>query len=172
MTDVVDRETRSRMMAGIRGKDTKPELTIRKAIHARGFRYRIHDRRLPGKPDMVFPRYRAVILVNGCFWHGHNCHLFKWPSTRVDFWKTKIERNREKDGETMQAFMQPAGVSCACGNARSRAGHVRTRLKSSKKSAPGSLLACLTGRSRASRRSQSDRIRSCSRAFFHSISPG
>ena len=91
-------------MAGIRGKNTKPELFIRKALHARGFRYRLHDRRLPGKPDMSFPKYRAVILVNGCFWHGHDCHLFKWPSTRQEFWRRKIIRNRKKDEETQQAL--------------------------------------------------------------------
>ena len=106
MPDIVSPETRSRMMAGIRGKDTKPELFIRKALHARGFRYRLHDRRLPGKPDLSFPKYRAVILVNGCFWHGHDCHLFKWPSTRQEFWRSKITRNRQKDKETWQALRE------------------------------------------------------------------
>ncbi len=91
-------------MAGIRGKDTKPELFIRKALHARGFRYRLHDHKLPGKPDLSFPKYRAVILVNGCFWHGHDCHLFKWPSTRQEFWRKKITLNRKKDEETRQAL--------------------------------------------------------------------
>lgn len=85
------------MMAGIRSKDTQPELAIRKALHALGFRYRIHDKRLPGKPDMAFPRYMAVIEINGCFWHRHNCHLFKWPSTRKEFWQKKISGNRERD---------------------------------------------------------------------------
>lgn len=93
-------------MSGIRGKDTGPELFIRRALHARGFRYRLHDRRLPGKPDLSFPKYRAVILVNGCFWHGHDCHLFKWPSTRHEFWRRKITRNREKDEETRQALVK------------------------------------------------------------------
>ena len=97
MVDVVDKKTRSRMMSGIRGKDTKPELLIRKALFAKGFRYRLHDRRLPGKPDLVFPKYDAVIFIHGCFWHGHDCHLFKWPSTRPEFWKNKINRNREVD---------------------------------------------------------------------------
>lgn len=97
MTDVVDKKTRSRMMSGIRAKDTKPELLIRKALFARGFRYRIHDKRLPGKPDLVFPKYNAVIFVHGCFWHRHKCHLFKWPSTRPEFWKSKINRNVEVD---------------------------------------------------------------------------
>ena len=99
MTDVVDKKTRSRMMSGIRGKDTKPELLVRKPLFARGFRYRLHDKRLPGKPDLVFPKYKAVIFINGCFWHGHDCHLFKWPKTRPEFWKKKINRNIEVDIE-------------------------------------------------------------------------
>lgn len=102
MADVVDPATRSRMMAGIRGKNTKPELLIRKALHARGFRYRIHCKDLPGNPDMCFPKYRAVILVHGCFWHGHDCHLFKWPKTRPEFWSTKIARNREVDSAALR----------------------------------------------------------------------
>lgn len=84
------------MMAGIRGKNTKPELLIRKALHARGFRYRLHCD-LPGKPDICLPKHRAVIFVHGCFWHGHDCHLFKWPKTRPEFWRAKIGRNREID---------------------------------------------------------------------------
>ena len=96
MADVVDPATRSRMMSGIRGKNTKPELLIRKALHARGFRYRLHCD-LPGKPDICLPKHRAVIFVHGCFWHGHGCHLFKWPSTRPEFWRAKIGRNCEVD---------------------------------------------------------------------------
>lgn len=84
------------MMSGIRGKNTRPELMIRKALHARGFRYRLHCG-LPGKPDICLPKHRAVIFVHGCFWHGHGCHLFKWPSTRPEFWRAKIERNCEVD---------------------------------------------------------------------------
>jgi len=83
-------------MSGIRGKNTKPELTIRKALHARGFRYRLHCK-LPGKPDLCLPKYKAVVFVHGCFWHGHDCHLFKWPSTRPEFWREKIGRNRAVD---------------------------------------------------------------------------
>ncbi len=93
MADVVSPEVRSRMMSGIRGKDTKPEMIVRRGLHARGFRFRLHDKRLPGKPDLVFPKYSAVIFVHGCFWHGHNCHLFKWPKTREAFWRRKIEGN-------------------------------------------------------------------------------
>lgn len=103
MADVVDPATRSRMMSGIRGKNTKPELLIRKALHARGFRYRLHCD-LPGKPDICLPKHRAVIFVHGCFWHGHDCHLFKWPSTRPEFWRAKIERNRAVDAAAERAL--------------------------------------------------------------------
>ena len=104
MADVVDAATRSRMMSGIRGKNTKPELMIRRALHARGFRYRLHCK-LPGKPDLCFSKYRAVIFVHGCFWHGHDCHLFKWPSTRPEFWREKIARNRAVDARAVEALL-------------------------------------------------------------------
>lgn len=106
MVDIVDIKTRSRMMSGIRGKNTKPELLIRKALFARGFRYRLHDRCLAGKPDLMFSRYRAVIFVHGCFWHGHDCHLFRWPSSNADFWKTKITRNREVDERNIRTLQR------------------------------------------------------------------
>lgn len=89
------------MMSGIRGKNTKPEMVIRRGLHAKGFRYRLHDKRFPGKPDLVFPKYRAVVFVHGCFWHGHDCHLFKWPGTRRDFWLKKIRRNRALDEKAL-----------------------------------------------------------------------
>ena len=85
------------MMSGIRGQDTKPELLLRKGLHAMGFRYKLHDKSLPGKPDLVFPRYRAAIFANGCFWHGHECHLFRWPKSRENFWREKITSNIERD---------------------------------------------------------------------------
>ena len=93
-------------MSRIRGKDTKPELILRKGLHGLGFRFRLHRRDLPGKPDMVFPRYRAVIFVHGCFWHGHSCHLFKWPKTREEFWKNKIERNRFLDRANIDILLR------------------------------------------------------------------
>jgi DNA mismatch endonuclease, patch repair protein len=99
MVDVVDGKTRSRMMAGIRGKDTKPELVIRSGLHRRGYRYRLHGKHLPGKPDIIFRGRSAVIFVHGCFWHGHDCHLFKWPSTRPEWWREKIEGNRSRDAQ-------------------------------------------------------------------------
>lgn len=92
------------MMAGIRSTNTRPELLLRKGLHAQGFRFRLHDRSLPGKPDIVLPRYHAVIFAHGCFWHGHDCHLFKWPATRPEFWRTKIGRNREVDQRTDAAL--------------------------------------------------------------------
>lgn len=99
MADVVSAAVRSRMMAGIRATNTRPELLLRKGLHARGFRFRLHCRDLPGKPDIVLPRYRAVIFAHGCFWHGHDCHLFKWPKTREEFWREKIGRNRAVDAK-------------------------------------------------------------------------
>ncbi|WP_283147489.1 very short patch repair endonuclease [Silvimonas soli] len=97
MTDVVDPATRSRMMSGIKGKNTSPEVMIRKALHARGFRFRLYVKTLPGKPDLILPKYKTVILVHGCFWHGHNCRYFKVPKTRTAFWLDKIAHNRARD---------------------------------------------------------------------------
>ncbi|KAF0843428.1 T/G mismatch-specific endonuclease [Methylovorus glucosotrophus] len=91
-------------MSGIRGANTKPELQIRKALHRLGFRFRLHVRNLPGKPDIVLPRYNAVVFVHGCFWHGHACHLFKLPGTRQDFWKEKIFRNQQNDKKAADAL--------------------------------------------------------------------
>ena len=88
---------RRRCMSAIKAKDTKPELILRRGLHARGFRYRLHARELPGTPDIVLPRHKAVIFVQGCFWHGHDCHLFKLPASRPEFWAEKIRRNRERD---------------------------------------------------------------------------
>jgi DNA mismatch endonuclease (patch repair protein) len=97
MADTVDPDTRSRMMSGIRGKNTKGEVLIRKGLHARGLRYRINAKDLPGKPDIVLPRHHAVVFFNGCFWHQHDCPLFRWPKTREDFWQEKLGKNRERD---------------------------------------------------------------------------
>ncbi len=100
MVDIVDQKTRSRMMAGIRGKDTKPEMILRKALHARGLRYRLHARHVPGRPDVVFPKYGAVIFVHGCFWHRHKgCRYATTPATRPDFWKRKFAANVKRDQE-------------------------------------------------------------------------
>lgn len=106
--DVVSPETRSRMMSGIRTRDTKPEVLFRKGLHRRGYRYRLHATPVPGKPDFVLPKYRVAAFVHGCFWHRHECHLFKWPSTRPHFWRTKLNRNRERDAE-VAAGVEAAG---------------------------------------------------------------
>lgn len=97
MTDVVDAATRSRMMSGIKGKDTKPEIFLRKALHAEGYRYRLGGCGLPGKPDLVFPSRQTVLFVHGCFWHRHNCRYFKWPRSNAVFWKEKLDRNADRD---------------------------------------------------------------------------
>lgn len=97
MADIVDAATRSRMMSGIRRRDTKLEIAVRKALHARGFRYRVDARRLPGCPDIVLPKWRAVIFVHGCFWHAHDCGLCRIPSTRPEFWREKLRANAERD---------------------------------------------------------------------------
>lgn len=102
--DIVDAETRSKMMSAIRGKDTRPEMVVRRALHALGFRYRLHDQRLPGRPDLSFPRFQAVIRVHGCFWHGHDCYLFKTPGTRTEFWLEKIQANRRRDERNLAAL--------------------------------------------------------------------
>lgn len=91
-------------MSRIRGKNTKPEMVIRQGLHALGLRYRLHDRGLPGSPDLVFPARRALVFVHGCFWHGHSCPLFRLPATRTDFWRAKIGRNRERDAEALLAL--------------------------------------------------------------------
>jgi DNA mismatch endonuclease (patch repair protein) len=93
----VDKATRSRMMAAIKGKNTRPEIIVRKALHAAGFRFRLHDRKLPGKPDIVLRKHKTVIFVHGCFWHGHECEKFRWPKTRKAWWRKKIEGNRKRD---------------------------------------------------------------------------
>ena len=104
MADTVDAATRSRMMAGIRGKNTSPEMLVLHLLHRAGFRFRIHVRTLPGKPDIVLRKHRAVVLVHGCFWHRHSCHLYRLPSTRTEFWSRKIARNKANDARTVTAL--------------------------------------------------------------------
>lgn len=98
MADIKTKEERSQNMAAIKSKDTKPEMLVRSFLHAAGFRYRLHDRKLPGCPDLVFPSLHTVIFINGCFWHGHeNCKYFRLPKSNVEFWRKKISRNTERD---------------------------------------------------------------------------
>lgn len=107
MVDIVDPQKRSEMMSGISGKDTKPELFIRKLLHNGGFRYRLHRKDLPGKPDVVLGKWRTVLFVQGCFWHGHaHCPLFRLPKTRQEFWTAKINRNIARDDENRSKYLQ------------------------------------------------------------------
>jgi len=106
MVDIVDQRTRSRMMAGIKAKDTRLELLVRKRLFKLGFRYRLHVSLLPGTPDVVFPKYRAVIFINGCFWHLHGCQFSKLPKTRPDWWQEKLNRNKIRDREAIQRLAE------------------------------------------------------------------
>ncbi|HRT89576.1 MAG TPA: DNA mismatch endonuclease Vsr [Bacteroidales bacterium] len=102
MADVHDKKTRSYNMSQIKGKDTKPEILIRKFLFSKGFRYRLYDKKLPGKPDIVLPKYKTVIFIHGCFWHGHeNCRYFVVPKTRTDWWLSKINRNQQNDVDNL-----------------------------------------------------------------------
>ena len=127
MADIVDKKTRSRMMAGIKGKNTKPELVLRRALHARGFRFRLHGKEFPGRPDLVFPKHGAVIFVHGCFWHRYlqssgrssadifvhgcfwhrhsNCRYATNPSTRMEFWQGKFDANVARDSANKVALL-------------------------------------------------------------------
>jgi DNA mismatch endonuclease (patch repair protein) len=104
MADVLTPQQRSLNMSRIRGRDTKPELLLRRGLHRRGFRYRLHRRDLPGCPDLVLPRYRAAVFVHGCFWHDHRCGLSKLPETRKEFWHRKIEANAARDTKAAVAL--------------------------------------------------------------------
>ena len=109
MADTLTPEQRSERMSRIRSKDTKPELRVRRLAHAMGYRYRLHRKDLPGKPDLVFPRRRKVILVHGCFWHRHpdpNCKLARLPKSRLDFWVPKLEANRERDERNLKLLVE------------------------------------------------------------------
>ncbi|HMS97645.1 MAG TPA: DNA mismatch endonuclease Vsr [Saprospiraceae bacterium] len=107
MTDVHDKATRSYNMSRIKSENTKPELLVRKFLFAKGFRYKLHDKKLSGKPDIVLPKLRTVIFVHGCFWHGHdNCKYFVVPKTRTDWWLQKIKGNKSKDEENLLNLKQ------------------------------------------------------------------
>jgi len=107
MTDVHNKKTRSYNMSRIRGKNTQPELIVRKFLFSKGLRYKLHDNNLPGKPDIVLPRYKKIILIHGCFWHGHEgCRYFVIPKTRTEWWVSKIRRNKETDLKTIDALQK------------------------------------------------------------------
>jgi DNA mismatch endonuclease, patch repair protein len=101
----IDQEKRSRLMSRIGSKDTGIEFLVRKALFARGFRYRLHGKAMPGRPDLVFRKYRAVVFVNGCFWHGHDCSLFRLPKTRTEFWRSKIGATRARDARNRRILI-------------------------------------------------------------------
>ncbi|MBP2443794.1 very short patch repair endonuclease [Rhizobium leguminosarum] len=106
MTDIVDPMTRSRMMAGIRGKNTKPELVLRRALHAEGLRFRLHSKNIIGAPDIVFPKYAAAVFVHGCFWHRHHgCRYATTPFTRRDFWEAKFAANVARDNSVKSTLL-------------------------------------------------------------------
>jgi DNA mismatch endonuclease (patch repair protein) len=105
MTDTVDRETRSRMMSSVRAKDTRLELEVRRRLFFKGFRYRLHEKDLPGTPDMVLSKYQSVVFVHGCFWHYHGCHLSSIPRTRRSWWKKKLEANAKRDAGALSELL-------------------------------------------------------------------
>lgn len=103
MADVHTQQQRRFNMQQIKGKNTKPELLVRKFLHAHGYRYKLHDKTLPGKPDLVLPKYKTIIFIHGCFWHGHhNCKYFTIPKTRTEWWTEKIEKNKANDENAMK----------------------------------------------------------------------
>ena len=105
MADVHNKQQRSYNMSRIKGKDTKPEILVRKFLHANGYRYKLHDKKLPGKPDIVLPKYRTLIFVHGCFWHGHaNCKYFVVPKTNTQWWTDKINRNKANDQKAIKVL--------------------------------------------------------------------
>ena len=109
MADKLDTQQRHHCMSRIRGKDTKPELLVRKGLHSRGFRFRLQDRNLPGRPDIVLPKYGVAIMINGCFWHGHGgCRYATKPKSNIEFWETKIARNKHRD-EVTSAHLEALG---------------------------------------------------------------
>lgn len=122
MVDKIDSATRSRNMAAIKSRNTTPELLIRSGLHKRGFRFRLHVKDLPGKPDIVLPKYNAVIFINGCFWHGHpNCRLYKLPGTRTEYWQKKITRNQANDARSRALLLESNWRVCIIWECKIRA---------------------------------------------------
>lgn len=105
MVDTVSKSVRSRIMASVRQRDTAPEMRLRKALHRLGLRFRLHDRKLPGSPDLVFPRFRSVVFVHGCFWHAHGCKYSTTPSARLEFWAEKFAANKARDERNVNLLL-------------------------------------------------------------------
>lgn len=131
MPDIVNRATRSRMMAAIGSRDTVPEVVLRRTLHSRGLRYRLHDRKLPGTPDLVFPRFGAVCFVHGCFWHRHGgCPYATTPATREKFWQSKFRENVERDRRNQRHLLESGWrVAVVWECALRKQGQVETALK-------------------------------------------
>lgn len=104
--DRIPAQTRSRVMSRIRSKNTKPEMIVRAALHRAGYRFRLHKKELPGTPDIALAHYKTVIFINGCFWHGHDCAKGKLPTSNVEFWQDKIDRNRARDNAATETLLQ------------------------------------------------------------------
>lgn len=130
MADIQEPETRSYNMSQISGKDTKPEMMVRRFLHANGFRYRLHVKELPGKPDLVLPKYNTVIFVNGCFWHAHEgCKYFKIPETNTDFWEEKLNGNKERDEKNKEILKSEGWNTITVWSCELKPKKVQKRLK-------------------------------------------
>lgn len=105
MADKITSTQRSKMMSAVKGKNTKPEIVIRKILYSAGYRYRLHVKNVSGNPDIVIKKLKTAIFINGCFWHGHDCHLFTIPKTRSDFWKQKIDSNTKRDKGNLEKLL-------------------------------------------------------------------
>lgn len=106
MSDVFSKQKRSEVMSNIKSSNTKPEKQIRSLLHNLGYKFRLHDKKIPGKPDLKLSKYNTVILINGCFWHRHNCHLFKPPKSNVEFWDEKLDKNRDRDLKNIENLIE------------------------------------------------------------------
>lgn len=137
MADTLNPEQRSERMSRVRGKDTKPEMMVRRLVHGMGYRYRLHDKRLVGSPDLVFRRRRKVIFIHGCFWHRHpdpHCKLARMPKSRQDFWGPKLEANRARDERTLATLAAVGWKSlvvweCECGQKEQLENRIRAFLE-------------------------------------------
>jgi DNA mismatch endonuclease (patch repair protein) len=130
MADVHNKKTRSYNMSQIKATNTKPELLVRKFLHAQGFRYKLHDKTLPGKPDIVLPKYKTIIFIHGCFWHGHtNCKYFKVPQTRTQWWQDKINRNKANDAKAIKALKKEGWKVITVWECKLRPANVEKTLK-------------------------------------------
>ena len=131
MADIVNKETRSRMMSGIRGKDTRPELLLRRALHARGFRYRLHPKTVSGHPDLVLPKHGVAVFVHGCFWHRHEgCRFASTPATRPEFWAAKFAANIRRDQNVMATLSEEGWrIAIVCEYALKKQNNVQSAIE-------------------------------------------